>query len=255
MVLRILGKKLKAQDLFDSLDREKKQGKDRKIMIRPSRDLVNLIRPFAKALLRDPYPRNFDDKLHEENYSRCEKSLPKEYCSKDIEKFSLILIKYQKRKYFGYYAGLYLSLLINNCRENNIVIHTRYDEDLFRLGFENKASLVINGDAGDNLGMKNSGEIIVIGDAGDWLGDKNSGRIIVNGNAGHIIGSDMKGGEIIINGDCKDGIGSLMQGGVIHLNGKYGRIEERLEESDEFWPVRGEIYHKGKLIVRDGWLL
>jgi hypothetical protein len=253
-MVRTLEPRLKAEDLFSVLRAEEKQEKDKKIEVNPRKELEELIKTFEKSLLQNPSPRQFDDKLHEENYSRCEKSITSKYNAKDIEKFSLILRDYQDKKHFRYYGGLYLSVLINNCTEDQITIHMQYEENLFRLAYENKKFLVIHGNAGDELGIENSEEIIVNGEAGDFLGHRNQGTIVVNGNTGHHLGFSNRG-KIIINGDTCDGIGGLLSGGSIHLNGKHGRIEERLEESDEFWPVRGEIYHKGKLIAKDGRLV
>jgi formylmethanofuran dehydrogenase subunit C len=243
-MIKRIGPSLKYADLFSGLEPEFEQRKDRKIKIKSGKGIEGLLRIFERTLFKDPFNEDYNDELYEDSYSRCERSLRRKYSSKEIEQFSLCIIKYQDRIHFSDYAGLYLSALINNCKDKSVIVHTQYNKGLFRLGFENNKAMVVYGDAGDNLGMRNSGEIIVYGNAENWLGDENSGRIIINGKTGFIIGGEMTDGEIIINGNSGDLIGDRMQGGKIHLNGDYETISKEIKG--------GDVYNKGKLIIKDG---
>ena len=78
-----------------------------------------------------------------------------------------------------------------------------------------------------------------------FLGYENNGKIItINGNAGNGVGWFMKNGAITINGNAGDTVGYYMNGGNIYLKQKYKFIANNIS--------RGNIYHEGKLIVKDG---
>jgi hypothetical protein len=74
----------------------------------------------------------------------------------------------------------------------------------------------------------------------------NEKKIIVRGNVDQYLGSDMSGGIIIMNGDTGDYVGPEMTGGEIHLNGDY-HLSDKIRG--------GNVYHKGRLIVKDGRLV
>jgi hypothetical protein len=119
--------------------------------------------------------------------------------------------------------------------------------------------IIITGDAINQVGSgMQGGEIEVYGSVGDDLGyGMENGKIIVNGNAGSNVGLRMKNGEIIIKGNAGSGVGSLdasypdawewdseESSGKIYLEGDYGPFGKQIQ--------CGEIYHKGKLIVKGG---
>ena len=54
----------------------------------------------------------------------------------------------------------------------------------------------------------------------------------------------MKSGEIVLNGNAQYDVGFSLEGGIIRLNGEYGCIGPNIRG--------GDIYHKDKLIVKDG---
>lgn len=160
----------------------------------------------------------------------------------------------------------------------------------FYLGWFNEGTIEVIGNAGDELGLRNKGKIKVGGNVGIYLGRDNEGEIEVSGNAGKIVGYDNKGlieimgdaegnigygnkclinimgdagtclgsnNEGIINVDGKTGDligyagdltgnqdGLTPNGGNIYLNGPRGHLSDQL--------MAGNIYHKGKLIVKDG---
>ena|SRR5208283_2467197 len=46
------------------------------------------------------------------------------YSAKDVEAFSMELAGFQNERQFSDKAGLFLSALINNCKEDDFVVHT-----------------------------------------------------------------------------------------------------------------------------------
>ncbi len=145
-----------------------------------------------------------------------------EYSAKDIEAFSLELIAFQNEKDFSDKAGLFLSALINNCHENDFVVHTAHlDRPIDRLGWHNTKNITVEGSAGAFTGdTMDSGTIIVRGDADDGIGfGMKGGTITVNGNTGDMIGWSVEGGEIHINGECEGEVGKNRIFGKIFHNG------------------------------------
>jgi formylmethanofuran dehydrogenase subunit C len=274
--------RFKAQDLFDTLDREKEQGEDRRIEVKSDSKLVELIREFEKALMDREFGIGKYRELNDKGYLN-----PKRYSAEDIERFSLVMVGYQDEKGFNAKAGYFLSLLINQNENKEFVLDTRNLAIIpWYIGFRNTKNITIRGNAGDLLGyeMENGnitiegncdenagnsmigGLIEVKGNTKDFLGyQMRGGKIVVRGNVKNNLGSFMEGGNLIVNGNCGDnlgwcmqngtitinrnagsGIGLDMSGGEIYLNGDYKKIAEPNEET------KGDIYHKGKLIFKDG---
>lgn len=190
------------------------------------------------------------------------------YSSEDVTNFSIALAEFQEDGFYNYRAGLLLSALVNESKEDNFMIITEHlGQRIDKLGHHNKKNLVIQGNTGGSVGeWMESGTVTVQGDVGRWVGinmkdgritiqgnagygvgcSMEAGKIIVKGNAGADVGRYMKGGTIIVKGNAGDNVGFEMEGGKIHLEGKYGSF---------YGPKRGEIpriYHKGRLIVKDG---
>jgi len=223
---------LKALDLFGKLDPEKK---------------VEIIKPKVKRnetldLIVNGYEKGL------ENYGLYEKGKLKikipggeywkyyiakisaslEIPSERITEFSLLLEEHENKNYFEYFTGWYLSALINGSRDKDFKIITNY------------LSKTI-----DYIGYKNTKNIDVNGNVGGLIGDgMKGGKITVNGNAGDWVGDCMEDGEITINGNARDGVGGYMEGGKIHLNGDYKSLSDYIPG--------GNIYHRGKLIVKNG---
>jgi len=78
----------------------------------------------------------------------------------------------------------------------------------------------------------------------DFIGYENAKNIDVNGNVGWGVGNKMKRGEITVNGNAGRWVGWGMKRGKIHLNGDYEGLSDYIPG--------GNIYHKGKLIVKGG---
>ncbi len=164
----------------------------------------------------------YSGKMHSKMLKRMEKL---RYSAKDIEDFSVVLSEFQGEMVFSNNAGLFLSALINNCKEEGFVIHTAHlDAPIHCIGFGNRKKITVEGDAGVNVGREmDAGEIIVNGDADDTAGNTmRGGSIIVNGNCGETIGYDMAGGSILVNGNAGDEVGHEMRGGDIIVTGDTG---------------------------------
>jgi hypothetical protein len=146
------------------------------------------------------------------------------YSAKDIETFSLAIAEFQDEVKFSDKAGLFLSALINNCRDEKFVIHTTHlVQPINSFGYQNRKNITVDGNIGTSVGY-----------------DMEVGVITVNGNAGFGVGCGMRGGRIIVQGDCGYNVGINMSGGEIHIEGSY-EISRSI--------VSGKIFHNGNLIV------
>jgi hypothetical protein len=150
-----------------------------------------------------------------------------DYRPEDVESFSIALAGFQGEKEFSRKSGLYLSALMNNCKEDGFVIHTTHlSEPISNLGFRNRRNIVVEGDLGTFVGS-----------------EMENGTITVHGSGMHV-GQDMSGGRIIIEGDCHKA-GSNMQGGEIII---HGSIRESPKSSGEYCGIGFET-HGGKITV------
>jgi formylmethanofuran dehydrogenase subunit C len=234
----VLTQKLKARDLFDSLDREKEQGVDRRIEVKRDEKLEE-ITGYFEYILEYGWLKNLS---YRESYGRM--SERPVYSSKEIEKFSLAIGKYQESKEFDSSYGILLSSLINQSNDKYFILHTGYLTTYPNyIGYLNSKNIIIKGNAGDSLGQEmQKGSIIVEGDTKYYAGSnmngglieitgnvKNSlgyemkgGKIIVRGNAGMDTGNSMINGEIIVFGNADRELGRWMDGGVIRVYGEAG---------------------------------
>src|SRR5208283_5959929 len=165
-----------------------------------------------------------------------------EYSAKDVEVFSLALPESQGEERFGAKAGLFLSALINNCKESEFVIHTNHlAAPIEHIGFGNTKEIIIDGDVGNHAGdAMEGGSIIVIGSAGISVGiGMNNGTITVEGKSGDEAGYGMKGGVLILKGHTGNLCGVHMEGGEIHIESRYVSISTGNMYG-------GKIFHKGK---------
>ena len=240
--------------------------------------LVQLIEAWLKVKWKGEFSEETD---FSQSYKACLKAIEGiQYTSKEVEKISIVLARFQDKSQFTWKAGLFLSALINNCPESDFLIHTQHmDERINGLGIYNTKNIVIEGDAGDYLAEHMSnGTITVRGNAGSAAGAvMKSGEIIINGNcanqlgfamkggkitlmqkAGSYVGGRMENGEIVINGNCGDKLGDDMLGGKITVKGNAGDYlginmeggEIRIEgEYGHLCNIQGgKIYHRGMLI-------
>jgi formylmethanofuran dehydrogenase subunit C len=188
------------------------------------------------------------------------------YSSKDITKLSIALAEFQDEKYFSEKASMLLSSLINSSKENNFTIITEHlARRIDKLGDHNTKNIIIQGDAGDRVGYwMEGGTITVKGNAGDSVGmGMKDGIITIQGNARDAVGWGTKGGTITVHGDAREGVGRFTQGGRITIKGNAGKGVGR-EMSNGTVYLEGEygsldadirggnIFHKGKQIVKNG---
>jgi len=130
------------------------------------------------------------------------------YSAKDVEKFSIALLEFQDEGNFPEKAGYFISVLINNGKDLDYVIHTQHlNQEINLLGYRNSKNITVNGNVGRGIGWEMEG-----------------GSITVNGNAGKRVGQGMKDGEIHLQGDYVTLAGDI-KGGKIYHKGKliFGR--------------------------------
>jgi hypothetical protein len=202
------------------------------------------------------------------------------YSAKDIENFSIALAEFQEDDGFNSFAGLLLSVLVNNGKEVDYVIHTAHlSVPIWYLGYENTKNITVKGNVGGAIGRNmqggtitvegnagcqagehmRSGTLIVRGNADNQAGfGMTGGTLIVQGNAGYQVGWSMGGGEIIVKGNAGNAVGHAMDGGVITVVGNAGddigeysmggeiHFEGRIGSIYEY--TRCKIFHPGKLI-------
>ena len=165
------------------------------------------------------------------------------YSSKNVERFSIMLADFSEEWRFSFKAGLFLSTLMNNCKDSEFVIHTRHlTPSIDFLGLENSKTIVVEGNAGVGLGLQmKGGSILVKGGAGARAGAAmEGGCIIIKGNVAEEVGDSMEGGVIRVEGNAGNWPGKAMKGGEIHIS---KRISRRV-----IGMSGGKIYHKSKLI-------
>jgi formylmethanofuran dehydrogenase subunit C len=141
--------------------------------------------------------------------------------------------------------------------------------------------IVVNGNVDSTIGCQmQGGEIIVRGKAGQYTGrSMEGGRIEIEGDSGGFMGFRMRGGDILVKGNAGESAGYQMFGGIITIQGNakedLGSVTPtRLQiVSTHKFPSTGkiyvngdnavlgtdiqcgEIYHKGRLIVKDARLV
>ncbi|MDD5171993.1 MAG: hypothetical protein PHF60_03065 [Candidatus ainarchaeum sp.] len=172
-----------------------------------------------------------------------------DYSADDIENFSIALAEFQDAEDFSNKAGLFLSALMNNCKDSDFTIHTCHlAVPLHLLGHHNTKNITIDGDAGYYLGdTMDGGSITVKGNAGSWVGTgMTSGTITIEGNAGdcagaHASGPDIASGpKIFIKGDAGNDIGLGAWHVSIYVDGKIWSISMEVQSA--------HIYEKGVLV-------
>ena len=256
----------KVSDLFDQLGQEEPQDfKEFKVERTPGLDVI--IKEFEKV-----YKGNwvgFRMQTIDNFHNICERNIPGKYTAKDIEQFSLALTRYQDDPYFEIKAGLYLSLLMKHCTEQDITIYTNHlEKDIPFLGRQNNGKhITVKGNVGTLVGdQMETGEIHVNGNAGDNVGNKmKGGRLVIDGNAGTEVGHGMENGQICVNANVGSYLGIIMEGGVIRVRGNAGKYVGRMKNGEihidgsmvSLGSKRegGNIYHKGIQIVKNGKML
>lgn|SRR3990167_5152679 len=127
------------------------------------------------------------------------------YASKDIANLCLRLKDYEQHKEFEW-SGLFLSGLINKCKDEEFFLMTEHlDKQISLIGYENTKKIVVQGNTQDHTGGSMSG-----------------GSITVKGNAGQYTGSFMNGGVIKVTGTIQQ-ISKHVFGGKIYEKDKLVR--------------------------------
>jgi len=202
--------------------------------------------------LKDTFKRvrygSVDTSSYKEEYDRALSLVYKlKYNSSDITKVLFALPEVRGRKYFNFNAGLFLSALINNCKDEKFVLITEHlSMAIDCIGYMNTKQITIQGNVGNYLGRSmENGLITTYGNAGDSIGfEMNGGSIIIHGNAEDEAGSCMKEGTITIKGNAGRSVGHYLHSGTIFLEGDHTSLSNNIGF--------GNIFHNGKQIVKDG---
>jgi len=247
---------LHAADIFDELG-PLEEHEQKKFKVERSPVLEEIIIAFQKILL-------IPERGKVAQMEKTAELLPKEYLSADILAFCEAVAAYQSHGQFCNIAGYFLCSLANLCAAEHIVIRTDHLHPVDHLGSRscNKhikvlgdvgayagssmegGSLHITGSTLNQLGFDSSGSIRVDGNTGMNAGIRSRGTIRIGGLARSGVGRAMRGGTITVEGDVTTHVGQGMRGGEIYLNGEYQSLGGDIQG--------GNIYHKGKPIVKDG---
>jgi hypothetical protein len=148
-----------------------------------------------------------------------------EYDVDDIEELCLELDKGGRIPYLiSGPAGIYLSALCNNAKEEKIRLRLYELKRTFHfLGYrlpEGK-TLSLEGDVGDFIGAGLSGgKLVIEGSTGNWAGaGMMKGELFITEHTGQNTGEWMRGGEIHVDGRIR-GVGKTVFGGRIYQRGK-----------------------------------
>src|SRR3989344_1746711 len=118
------------------------------------------------------------------------------YSSKDISGLCLRLKDYEQHKEFEW-SGLFLSGLINKCKEEKFLLMTEHlDKEISCIGYENTKKLVVQGNTENYTGWCMSG-----------------GSITIQGNTQDTTGVYMCGGSITVKGNTQNKTGYCMRDG------------------------------------------
>ena len=151
-----------------------------------------------------------------------------DYDIDDIEELCLELDKGGRIPYLiSGPAGIYLSALCNNAKEEKIRLRLYELKRTFHfLGYrlpEGK-TLVLEGEVGDFIGAGLSG-----------------GKLVIEGSTGNWAGAGMMKGELFITEHTGQNTGEWMRGGEIHVDGRIRGVGKTI--------FGGRIYQRGKLIL------
>lgn len=153
-------------------------------------------------------------------YSIAEKGIEDiDYTAEDIEEFCYALDHSDQIPYLiTGPAGVYISVLCNHAKEEEIRLHLRdLTVKINLLGYRLPANkrLIVEGNVGDFTGIGlDGGELIVEGSGKNYTGaGMKRGRIIIRHNLGFNTGHGMTGGELIVGGRIK-GLGKIVGGKV-----------------------------------------
>jgi hypothetical protein len=124
-------------------------------------------------------------------------------------------------------AGVYLSALCNNAKEEHIHLRlSEFKRTFHFLGYrlpEGK-TLELEGDVGDFIGSGLAG-----------------GKLIVKGSTRNWTGAGMMKGELFVKQHTGQNTGEWMRGGEIHIDGRIQGLGKTI--------LGGRIYQQGKLVV------
>ncbi|MBI4919493.1 hypothetical protein HY837_06170 [archaeon] len=176
--------------------------------------------------------------LHGLNYRNFhEKIKDLKLTSKDISDFSIRLKDYEQA-HGGLNApcvGVFLSVLINECEENDFTLMLNHLEtELYFVGLWNKKNITVYGN------VYHAAE------------EMQKGTLIINGVPKQELGRSLCGGKIIVNGSTEADLGPKMTRGEIHVKGDMKDFDKQKKSFGTLFPNKssaGDSMSGGKIII------
>jgi hypothetical protein len=219
--------KIKARDLFDSLDSEKPQPQEKKLEVAGTSTLEKIVRKFNKQLERNWGSSLKGKSAAERHYFNAMKLLSTGFkdpiTAGDVENFSVMLGGYggisDRWDPIRNHAGIYLSALVDSSPEAEFTIQTKHLPGLVNnIAYKNTKQIVVNGNVGSIATKMTEGSLLVEGNAeyigGEVLQSLQGGSVEVMGNVadkddshGYPLGCILiDGGEVKVHGNVNKGI-------------------------------------------------
>ena len=234
-------------DLLDILDKEEKQ-RIKNFKVEINRNIEDIISFFETAVEQN-------ECYHYQEWNNAVKKSNLNYSASDLSCLPIFMQSYLER--CNYHVGIFLSVLVNNCKDDDISINIP-QTPINHFAVCNTKNLTVVGNVGEFFCMSMvSGNVKLIGNAGEYFGqDFNGGEILVQGDVGFSCASYMKSGKIIVNGNCDGCVGRNMHDGTLIVNGNVssqlgyemsnGKIIIEGNAKDQV----GERMHNGSIVVK-----
>jgi len=213
--------KLKAEDLFEGLGREEEQPNERRIEVVQSGELTSLIKLFEMYL---PIAKGYTGPG---SYRKAGRIIDQSFSSRSITEFGIVLPKYCTEWALVNSSMLFVSVAMNRSNDLSYVLDFQsfpIPLDFVGYGLAEGKSLKVFGDCGICAGGRNQGDQVFNGNCGNWAGDSNQGIQEFHGSCRWRAGNYNKGTQ--------------------RFNGEVGSFSRKLG--------KGNIYHKGRQIVKNG---
>jgi len=229
-----------AQDLFASLNPEEEQERQEfKLEKNPRLEaLLNAWNALGDERTIFTYS--------EEQYEFFCKKIPQDYNPADVYLFAKHVWPVHNKEMLTSSLCQFLNALINQGEHDTYCVPIHEMQRIIGLGYLNTKNILVTGTTGWVQGvgqMMSSGSIEVKGEGTLNGSSMTGGKLILHGS--QHVGSKMTGGEIIVHGDAMY-YGNKGRGGECTIHGT---------ANDPVRFLRGNIYHKGKLIMNVGEML
>ena len=213
--------------LLNQFKPEKNQGEEMRQKVKENGKAQALLKVFEKGVAMS------EAGMCDDPYETATKALRRfKITENDIHAFLHAASKIPPFNLIGSHMGNFLSVLINQCVDDDLHISLEpFPFKLSEVGVNNTKKVTIYGDLGNCIALSmSSGEFTVYGNVEAVADRLEGGKVIVYGNvhgfgARDLVGDEMSAGEIIINGNINHSSEYIfkfphMYGGKIRVNGK-----------------------------------